>query len=130
MDIIGKKMKAGLAMLSKKLDTRRVQAFFHYILCHFFQHILCHFFQRTALGLLPVKLWTHDDAAAAVSGVIGEDLLELIEKSRREWQQAHALFNEACEPQLVDHAIHVLTAAELQYSYYIRQAKKEYQLTR
>jgi hypothetical protein len=54
------------------------------------------------------------------------DLPQLIENARREWRQAYELFNEARDPEMVDHAIHVLTAAELRYSYFIRQAKKEH----
>jgi hypothetical protein len=80
-------------------------------------------------GRLPVKP-PGMNGAAATPGILRSDLIQLVENARREWQQANALFNEAGEPQLVDHAIHVLAAAEVQYTYYIRQAKEEYQVLR
>jgi hypothetical protein len=104
-------------MLSKKPDTQRVRAFFHWMMM----------IPRMVSGTPPVKL--PEAAGASAPGALRPDLLQLTENARREWQQAHAMFNEAKEPQLVDHAIHVLAAAEVQYSYYIRQAKKEYQVT-
>jgi hypothetical protein len=117
MDIVMKKAKAGMAMLSTKPDTRRVRAFFHWIISGRISGMVS--------GTGTVKI---PDAATA-PGALRPDLLQLTENARREWQQAHALFNEAKEPQMVDHAIHVLAAAEVQYSYYIRQAKREYQVT-
>jgi hypothetical protein len=117
MDIIGKKVKAVMAMLSKRADAHRVRAFFHWV----------------TLGRIPAGLPALDGKGAAAGvrlDLFQSDLFQSVENARREWQQACDLFNEAREPQLVDHAIHVLAAAEVRYAYYIRQAKKEYQVLR
>jgi len=52
-------------------------------------------------------------------------LVELVNKAHQEWEQAKALFNEVAEPELVDHAIYAMEAAERKYIYLLRQAKKE-----
>lgn len=52
-------------------------------------------------------------------------LVQLVEKARQEWEQAKALFNEAADPELIDHAIYAVDAAERKYIYLLRQAQKE-----
>lgn len=52
-------------------------------------------------------------------------LCELVELARREWEQAKNLFEEAKEPELVDHAIYAMEAAERKYMYLIKRAKEE-----
>lgn len=52
-------------------------------------------------------------------------LRELVELARREWEQAKNLFEEAKEPDLVDHAIYSMEAAERKYMYLLKRAKEE-----
>jgi hypothetical protein len=102
-------------MLSKKPDTQRVRAFFHWM--------------TSGMGMTSGMTQAKGSGCPTIPGALRPDLLQLTENARREWQQACALFNEAKDPPLVDHAIHILAAAEVQYAYYIRQAKEEYQVT-
>ena len=51
--------------------------------------------------------------------------LSLIEKARQEWLTAIELFNNATEPDLVDHAIFNLNAAERRYVFLLKEARKE-----
>lgn len=53
------------------------------------------------------------------------NLVQLTEKARQEWEQSKMLFNEAAEPDLIDHAIYAMTAAERKYIYLIKEARKE-----
>lgn len=52
-------------------------------------------------------------------------LVELVYQAHREWEQAKTLFNEVRDPDLVDHAIYAMEAAERKYMYLLKQAKKE-----
>ena len=58
--------------------------------------------------------------------VLGEyNLVQLTEKARQEWEQAKILFNEVVEPELIDHAIYAMTAAERKYIYLLKKAQTE-----
>ncbi len=46
-----------------------------------------------------------------------------IRKARNEWLEARAYFDLVSDPDLVDHAIYLLEAAESKYSYLIKQKK-------
>lgn len=52
-------------------------------------------------------------------------LVELVCEAHREWELAKRLFEEVRDPELVDHAIYAMEAAERKYIYLLRQAKKE-----
>lgn len=52
-------------------------------------------------------------------------LTYLVEKARQEWDQAKTLFNEAADPELIDHAIYALDAAERKYIYLLKKAREE-----
>lgn len=52
-------------------------------------------------------------------------LAALVEKARIEWEQARNLFEEAQDPDLVEHAIYALQAAEKKYIYLLKTARKE-----
>lgn len=71
---------------------------------------------RTLLTLRnPVKL---DDLSQC-------SLVTLVEKARVEWEQSQVLFNEAKDPELIDHAIYAMEAAERKYIYLLKEARKE-----
>lgn len=52
-------------------------------------------------------------------------LVALVDKAHREWMQAKAYFEEADDPDLVDHAIYAMEAAEKKYIYLLKLARKE-----
>ncbi|MGI6588050.1 MAG: DUF2508 family protein [Peptococcia bacterium] len=49
----------------------------------------------------------------------------LVEKAKLEWEQSQVLFNEAQDPELIDHAIYAMGAAERKYMYLLKEARKE-----
>lgn len=49
----------------------------------------------------------------------------LIEEAKKEWQEARAYFNTVTEPDLIDHAIYTLGAAEKRYVYLLKKAREE-----
>ncbi|TCL55142.1 uncharacterized protein DUF2508 [Hydrogenispora ethanolica] len=51
------------------------------------------------------------------------DLEEQLEEARREWRYAKLYFNCVTEPDLIDHAVLNLGAAEKKYIYLLKQAK-------
>ncbi|MCL5046246.1 MAG: YaaL family protein [Actinobacteria bacterium] len=51
------------------------------------------------------------------------DFIDLIEQARREWVAAKAYFENVSEPELVDHAIYLVEAAEKKYMYLLRKAR-------
>lgn len=53
------------------------------------------------------------------------DYPELVARARDEWQAARALFEYVSDPDLVDHAIALITATEKKYTYLLRQAKMD-----
>ena len=48
----------------------------------------------------------------------------LVDQARREWQAARSLFENVSEPELIDHAIHRMTAAERRYMFLVREARR------
>lgn len=72
-------------------------------------------------------LWSQ--LGALKKPVVGEQtkeyaLLTLVEKARREWEEAQMLFNEVKEPELIDHAIYTMEATERKYMFLLKEAKK------
>lgn len=51
-------------------------------------------------------------------------LAQLVEQARRDWLAAQRYFNEVTEPDLVDHAIYSVQAAERRYVYLLRLAAR------
>jgi len=51
-------------------------------------------------------------------------LLEAISQAQREWHEARIMFNQVNEPELIDHAIYTVEAAEKKYTYLIKKAKE------
>ncbi len=48
-----------------------------------------------------------------------------VDEAHREWKEAEAYFQNVSDPALVDHAIHLLAAAEKKYSYLLDQVRQE-----
>jgi len=53
------------------------------------------------------------------------DILENLEAAWREWQYAKDYFNSVIDPDLIDHAIFYMGAAEKKYVYLLKQAKEK-----
>ena len=52
-----------------------------------------------------------------------EAFYQVIKEARKDWENAHSFFNNVSDPDLVDHAIHAMEAAEKKYQYLIKQAR-------
>ncbi|MFO8059884.1 MAG: DUF2508 family protein [Bacillota bacterium] len=48
-----------------------------------------------------------------------------VDEAHREWMDAEAYFQNVSDPELVDHAIHLLAAAEKKYAYLLSQVRRE-----
>lgn len=53
-----------------------------------------------------------------------KDLQSQVDAAHREWQAAQQYFQMVSEPELVDHAIYTLEAAQRKYRYLIRQLRQ------
>lgn len=51
--------------------------------------------------------------------------LKTVEKARRDWLEAKEFFQFVSDPDLVDHAIHAIDAAEKKYMYLLKKAREE-----
>lgn len=60
-----------------------------------------------------------------VDKVQEKDFFDLVEEARLEWQAAITYFNNVVDPDLIDHAIHVIQAAEKKYTYLLKKAHLE-----
>jgi hypothetical protein len=57
-----------------------------------------------------------------------DDYYKLVEQARREWQDARLRFEQISDPDLIDHAIYSIEAAEQRYMYLLKKAKDEKEL--
>lgn len=82
---------------------------------------------KKLLLYLQEELWLKGIGAEEIKNCPEKELslVELVYKAHQEWEEAKALFNEVRDPDLVDHAIYAMEAAERKYVYLLRQAKKE-----
>lgn len=53
------------------------------------------------------------------------DLKTVIDEAKLEWQRAMMYLDSVTDPDLVDHAIYSMEAAEKKYIYLLKQAKKD-----
>lgn len=54
-----------------------------------------------------------------------EKQFSLIEEAKRDWQAARNYFNAVTDPDLIDHAIYAMEAAEKRYVYLLRRARED-----
>lgn len=82
---------------------------------------------RKALYYLNEELWLKGFGVEEANRINEREfsLRELVELARRDWEQAKALFEEVSEPEMVDHAIYAIEAAERKYIYLLKRAKEE-----
>lgn len=50
---------------------------------------------------------------------------ESVEQARKDWLAAQEYFESVSDPELVDHAIHLVTAAEKKYMYLLKKAQEQ-----
>jgi len=53
------------------------------------------------------------------------DLKTVVEQARRDWIMAKTYFDNVTEPDLIDHAIYCIEAAEKKYMYLLKQARSQ-----
>ncbi|RQD73253.1 MAG: DUF2508 family protein [Candidatus Syntrophonatronum acetioxidans] len=75
----------------------------------------------TSFTSLSSKISPFDNS---VSSAKEEELWEIIEQARLEWKRAEEFFNWVEDPELVDHAVYALGAAEKKYTYLLKKARK------
>ena len=52
-----------------------------------------------------------------------EAFQKIIQEARKDWENAHSFFNNVSDPDLIDHAIYAMEAAEKKYQYLLKQAR-------
>ena len=52
-------------------------------------------------------------------------LMSSLKSAQTEWQRAESLFDEATDPDLVDHAVYRMMASKTRYNYLIKSAKNK-----
>jgi hypothetical protein len=70
--------------------------------------------------------WLDDDGeelSLQTSPKTKEELSRIVNAAKQEWLDAQSYFNNATEPDLVDHAILSLQAAERKYMYWLKRMK-------
>lgn len=55
-----------------------------------------------------------------------QELLDLVEKARQDWHATRIYFENVSDPDLVDHAIHSMDAAQKRYMYLLRMARESH----
>ncbi len=50
---------------------------------------------------------------------------DAVEEARDEWKRARTYFESVSDPELVDHAIHLLSAAEKKYQYVLNKVRRQ-----
>ncbi len=53
-----------------------------------------------------------------------DDLNKELKEAKEEWFKAKKYFDSVSEPELVDHAIYLLEAAETKYTYLLKKKKR------
>lgn len=69
--------------------------------------------------------WTSASQTDVAEPTEEEKFMEELNKAHQEWQLAQARLDLLSKPELIDHAIFVLEAAEKKYSFFLRQAKEK-----
>jgi hypothetical protein len=54
---------------------------------------------------------------------VEEELYDTVERARREWLAARSFFDSVTDPDLIDHAIYAVDAAEKKYLYLLKKAR-------
>ena len=78
-----------------------------------------------ASGARPATPGLHDGAAGGAEEPDGDfDWVAAVDQARKDWEQARRYFECVTDRDLVDQAIHLVTAAEKRYAYLLKQARR------
>ena len=69
-----------------------------------------------------LNAWLAPESSPAPTS-LEPDLLQTVEAARQEWLFAQKYYNDVSDPELVDHAVYQMQAAEKKYTYLLRQAR-------
>lgn len=69
---------------------------------------------------LAKEKWLIDESEPVAPEV---DLPQIVEEARQEWIMAQMYYNNVSDPDLVDHAVYQMQAAEKKYTYLLKQAR-------
>ena len=69
---------------------------------------------------LSVENWLPNDTEPVIHEA---DLAEIVEAARQDWLMAQMYYNNVSDPDLVDHAVYQMQAAEKKYNYLLKQAR-------
>jgi hypothetical protein len=73
-------------------------------------------------SLLTPENWLVNDTHQVDKEV---DLSEIVEAARQDWVMAQRYYNNVSDPDLVDHAVYQIQAAEKKYAYLLKQARRQ-----
>ncbi len=76
-------------------------------------------------GLAVLKRYAAPVDPAADLGAATPTLPEAIETARRQWEAANQFFDSVSDPELVDYAVYMVTAAERKYMYLLQEASRD-----
>lgn len=83
--------------------------------------------KQSFLGLLQRVVPLYNPELSPSESVLDPrtEILQEIDLARNEWEAARAYFEVVIDPNLVDHAIATLDAAEKKYMFLLRRAREE-----
>ncbi|MDU4959541.1 MAG: YaaL family protein [Sporomusaceae bacterium] len=73
-------------------------------------------------SLLDPENWLVNDKLPAARE---PGLFESVEAARRDWLMAQRYYESVSDPELVDHAVYQIQAAEKKYAYLLREARRQ-----
>jgi len=69
-------------------------------------------------------LWRRGQHGRLHAGEADDELQHQVSAAHREWVTAQQYFQSVSEPELVDHAVHSIIAAEQKYTYLLRKLRE------
>ncbi|HWI53567.1 MAG TPA: DUF2508 family protein [Symbiobacteriaceae bacterium] len=69
-------------------------------------------------------LWRRGQHGRLQAGEPDDELQHQVSAAHREWVTAQQYFQSVSEPELVDHAVHSIIAAEQKYTYLLRKLRE------
>ena len=73
-------------------------------------------------SLLNPENWLSNDTLPVVHEA---DLSEIVEAARQDWLMAQRYYDNVSDPDLVDHAVYQIQAAEKKYAYLLKEARRQ-----
>ncbi len=70
------------------------------------------------------RLFYDDESAVSTMEMDSEDMIKAVTEAKQEWLTAKSYFSNVTDPDLIDHAIFSVEAAERKYMYLLKRAKR------